>query len=256
MIELFYSRKDHQITPALQEVFKLALKETPTTLEEAISLAQKNFLRPSNKERWELKDGFILWWKKRAFLSLFEGLGMLTPIKPLKKTYDGILLLGADAHDFTHRLSYLLSLKVKAKKVFLLTGERPLTKEEVNHLKSKGITLAHQREDDMIEALFPKEIDHTIVSCANHPDGTRVNTYDTLKKWIDKYATGGKYLIVSNQPFAYYQFLIACKAAQNSPLDISFDIAAPTKLSNKAPVSIGLDSIARILFELEKIKDH
>ena len=252
MLEKFYSRKTHSISPALAELFELTTKEKPTTLKEAIALSQTHFLRPKDKERWELKDCLSYKIKKRSFDKLLLKLGLLAPITPTKKNYDSILLLGAETSDFIHRLSFLRSLDVKSNQLYLLTGKRVLCPKEIKILKKLHIHLPENREDFMMEALFPKEINHTIISCPNHADLTRVNTADTIIKWMEKYGNSRKNLLISTQPFANYQLVLAKNITKASDQDIVFDIAAPERLTKYSSVSIALDTIARILYELEK----
>lgn len=256
MIEKFWDIHQKKPSQALKNLLlRSGIKEIPSSLPETLQVAQKAFLRPHHVERWELHDKWKYFFYKKRFLQDFQSLGLTDEIPPLFKSYESLLILGGSTSDFIARLQFALSLPIHIKSVYLLSGERPLTKDEYRILYTYKNTALPKTEDQMMDFLFkrlvPKEMSYRAVVCPMHAND-RPTTKDTIEAWLQTNPNKGHHLLISNQPFGYYQLLASNAILKKQRHDIQFDLAACRFDKTALPISAGLDTIARILYEINE----
>ena len=235
-----------------------ALSELATTLgipEDAnfIQETQNRWLR-KNQERWELSElssdhkKFVIDWAIRE--------GLFASWKPLLKTYDKALILGATTSRMQMRLDYLKELweeGVRFKEIVWLTGDRPLNPLADNLLDraSNESQAAHVIWE---ETALPKEMSNLSASFIAVPmkiEGAslkRPNTEDTILEWLKVSSEPCTALFVSDQPFCGYQFAVINTCL---PDTIQFDLVGQGVDPNSHPsaAAITLDSIARWIYQ-------
>ena len=249
MIEKFWNKTKQRPTDTLCRVFKLASLPSPHSLLELTKLAQQNFMRPTKKKRWDLHDSIKYLLQTKSYFKAFRNLGLIDPILPSHQDYESLLILGTGTFDFLNRLHYGLQLPFSNKTIYLLAGERPLNKKEMRRLP-RGLTTENQMMEYFAHEKIPKNRPWQMISVPMKEQG-RPNTKDTIIAWLQTNPARGRHLLVSSQPFGLYQYLVS-KDALSSDTSIAFDIAASSSVGNNQ-VTIYLDTIARILFELCKI---
>jgi hypothetical protein len=239
MLERFW--KNNAPTPPMARILHLSCLPTPSSFDSLVSLAQRYFLRPKGKERFELRDTFSQFFHRRAFHKEFHALGLIEPIYPSFSEYASILLLGTSYFDMIERIRFFLSLDVKAAHIFFLTGKRPLAKWEIKALK----VFIPPFEDFMVQELakrLPPSFSYSFV-ISTMKGKERPTTKDTFLDWLRQNPPFERTLLISNQPYGEYQRLIA-----SSLSPIKFDIAASLPCEKKETVAIYLDTIARTLY--------
>src|SRR5579872_5654372 len=114
-------------TPALLKLLKEAHIHHDGTLQSILTETQNVWLRPTNKERWEITDTPSL--TSDILEPLLEDLHLIYPIQPTKNYYDYALLLGSTIEDMRNRLGYLISLwqnGIRFNSIIILASQRPL----------------------------------------------------------------------------------------------------------------------------------
>ena len=243
--------QDHRLDPTALTALASALGIPPD--KDIIVETQKHWLRKPGQERWEMSELtadqklFVLNWAAKN--------GLFSPWKPLEKTYDKALILGATTSRMQMRLDYLKQLwdeGIRFDKIVWLTGDRPLDKrvDGLTDRCSNESVAAHiiWEETDLPPAMrslpvvfiaMPMKIEGSSVS--------RPNTEDTIVAWLHTEPQPCKALFISDQPFCGYQFAII-KASL--PSEFLFDLvgqgADPS--SHPAAAAITLDSIARWIY--------
>lgn len=250
MLELFYDRKQKEFTPPLQQIFLKITGKVPSSLNEARAMSQDYFLRPNGYDRHDLRDTLSHFLQRRRFRCLFRQLGLVDALLPKRDHYDQVIIFGSDAKALLHRIRFFQSLSCTYDRVILLTGERILHPQEIHFLAKRHIVLTNQDEIEMARSLWPCQIPYTCLAATKKKGNPRAITRDAVAHWINKEETQGHHLLISHQPFAFYQYLVTTNLAYRSSLNAAFDIAAPARFTNQGEVAVTLDTIARILFEI------
>src|SRR6185295_17180817 len=97
------------------------------TLQSILTETQKVWLRPADKERWEIADTASI--TSNILEPLLEALHLVHPIQPTKNYYNYALLLGSSIEDMRNRLGYLISLwqhGIRFDSIIILASQRPL----------------------------------------------------------------------------------------------------------------------------------
>jgi hypothetical protein len=204
--------------------------------EALIAMTQKEWLRQAGKERWEIEDYKLDTGTKELLLSLFNDLCCCQEVRPTKKKYKGIIILGGILQRVCIRYAYLKKLwqeGVRADAIFLFGGERPMDKKfekacsflglrdneflPMSSVRWENCLPLPTNEAQMMQwvmklADLPQELRavpvHTITSRMKiAPDGSakRPTTGDTFNDWGREYNPEGDYLVISSQPFIGYQ---------------------------------------------------
>ena len=222
---------------------------------------QKRWLRKAGQERWEIAELPI---DQRLFvLNWATEQGLFASWKPLCKTYDKALILGATTSRMQMRLDYLKQLwdeGTRFSEIVWLTGER-LLDTQVDNLTDRCRTESEAAHILWEETALPHEMRSLPVIFIAAPmksDGVslkRPNTQDTIVSWLTTAPQPCKVLFVSNQPFCGYQFAVvnACL-----PEQFQFDVVGPgTDPTNQSAIAaITLDTIARWLYQSSIKKDY
>lgn len=234
-------------TNALKELFQLELSLPNPQKEDFLSLSQRHFLRKAKKERYSLHNTIRQYLKKKEYYSIFDKLHLMEEIAPESSTYDGFIILGTTYKDFKRRLKHFLSLNLDGP-IFLLAGERALSKRE--RLQT-SLNLA--TEDAMIQMcannMLPTTASWNLLMTPQKTTN-RPTTEDTFHTFLHASPPQGKYLIVSSQPFAEYQHLVANRVLKEEKSSLEFDITAPASEKGLA-IPIYLDTTSRILYEYD-----
>jgi len=212
----------------------LDLLKTPHdgSLQSIVTATQKAWLRQSGKERWQVDE---LYPEMRETLTpYFKELGLFDEIKPSKKHYDYIVLLGSTVSSFRDKMAHMITLwqrGIRFNQVIMLGSERKLdpiieSKEILLdaqnpylpvradwHYDSKPITTEYEMLKMVYDqADLPAELRAIPVTTINapntiNPDGAvkRATTDDTIFAWLKENPTPGSSLFISHQPFIWYQ---------------------------------------------------
>ncbi|PIS02575.1 MAG: hypothetical protein COT85_04635 [Chlamydiae bacterium CG10_big_fil_rev_8_21_14_0_10_42_34] len=243
--------QDHKIDPtALAElVSSLGISEDADLIQET----QKQWLR-KNQERWEVAELSLS--QKNLVLDWATKQGLFAAWKPLYKSYDKALILGATTHKMQSRLDYLKQLweqGVRFKEVVWLTGDRPLD-PRVDGLLDRANNESEAAHIIWEEANLPEDLHNlpsVFVAIPMKAEGStlkRPNTEDTIIGWLKIAPETCTALFVSDQPFCGYQFAVikACL-----PESVQFDLVGQgvDPRSHPSAAAITLDSIARWLYQ-------
>ena len=237
------------------------------TLEGVLKKTQEKWLRPRGKERWESKgdDKSQL---KKFVLPILTRLKMVHDIKPSKKYYDSILILGATSKRMEARINYFFQVakdnNLKFKEVFLLSGERPLNRD-VDFLESMPELLNDcQYEACAMEKIWMRDshvngfesVPYTLIDTkATIKEGRtlRPTTVDTVFAWLDQTnPVRSSCLAISNNPYIGYQnasIVYALKASKKSDIDVE---TIGDKASESTSLSLYYDSLARWFYFIFK----
>lgn len=255
--------KANQPTPPLKEILKLTHIDE-TELARIVEKTQKKWLLSG--ERSMAADSPELKAIQTALLQHAEKLQMRRTIEPKNKVFSSVLILGAKIAPFEKRLKSALdrigSREISIDSLCILSGERKLDQDEIDALKAMGCQALDERE--MMEFIANKRIaeyrkeqhkcppDFTvyIIKAPKKEGAARATAEDTLKAWqqADKSCSKAPLLVVSSQPYGYYQLLITQASLLNKTLDL---LAVETSESRAV---IYLDTLARILFTIDKNK--
>ena len=257
-IELFTSNGSaHPTLSNLLQTFAI----TATTPEEIVKETQKAWLRPAGKERWEVDD--VYGSRKAELMPLFKELGLVEEIKPLCKSYDYLLLMGALYGRAKSRLEYAVSLAclgINFHTIVILGSERSLNAQQEPESLFYGNDIP-KTEFQMMEWLFehtlmPLDMYQSTVIKVNSPNKIdaqgktqRATTADTIDQFLAGNFKPGSCLVISNQPHVEYQ---ASVTRLLLPATYSVE-GAGHGLSEKAPVSEILDALARWIYQEEKL---
>ncbi len=157
--------------------------------------------------------------KRDAFEKQFQELGFLTQVKPQKHQFEHALLLGCSVQIMKQRIDTLINSNVAFEHLHLLAGERELTVTEIDYIKSldnHAVIASIKTEADASQWLFNfyqsknKFVGvkaHFVVSEHKLEKGQlrRANTEDTIRDWLSQNPHPKTTVIVSSQPFAFYQ---------------------------------------------------
>lgn len=252
------SQNTQCVTPALLKLLdKLDVKHQGT-LESIVEVTQKELLRKSTTERWEIgiseKDTHL-----KDILPFFKDFGMVEAKKPTLKKYHYAVILGSTFSSVLKRLSFLEQQwreGIRFDKIIILGGERQLTSVEKEELKSHGYSSIND-ERDMLEIACKlgltdkkiKKLPLKLIKASKKPHALRATTSDTVQAWLETQPEPGTALVVSTQPHILYQ-----EAVLKRLLPETFTIEG---VGNQAKpdllLGIYTDALARFLYECLEI---
>ena len=269
-----------QPTEALKAILAKGNVPHDGTRSSIIAQTQKLFIRPANKERYQLGDAYAD--RRAEFEPLLDILGMLGEVKPQRSSYDYVLINGGTIDSMRERLAYLCDLwqqGVRFNNLVLLSGERPLFAdiETDDVLEGKHQTILPVRADwQWNAAKKPKtemEALQMIYQQAQLPMGfrdipviavlspmkkdvqgvlRRPTTKDTYEQWMALKPQPGTCLLISSQPFVGYQDVVARCVI---PTAFTLETVGPKSNEKNGKISVMLDSLARWLYqEAELVK--
>lgn len=256
-------------TQALQSLLNLMEVDHDGTLASIVEETRKAWLRPPNKERWDIAE--IAPEKRPEALKLLDQLGCIKEAPPAKKDYDYAVLLGATVHRVRTRLSYLLDLHkagIRFKKIIMLGGARPLNPEIESETILRNFNYKNSKktwelkgplpttEMEMMRMVYdqmeiPKGLSCTSINTPMMDNGTRrPNRGDTITTWLSSKPKVGSYLFISNNPFIGYENAVArC----HIPKEYGIETAGP-RSSDDVKLSVHLDNLARWLYQEQEFR--
>lgn len=270
--------------------------QTPesVSIEELTALSQEKFLRPKAAERmdpisiqhYQQLLGTLSAGEKKELKKLFQKLGDVDPVLPQQKEFDYVLINGSTVPNMRTRIMFLASavqegtirLKPTTQIVFL-EGERPLFKTETPEVltnpapypkrlgwKAPAILPTDERDAAVMvwdQLDLPTELrNHTpvFVHAEKKPNAQRAETEDCVQKWAKKFSPQpGTALVVSSNPFVYYQLLVtevlfAKAGLGNMKLDAIGSESSYQAESLDVELGLMLDNLARTFYYLLKKK--
>lgn len=249
--------QDHTIDPtALSDLASaLGIPQDANIIEET----QKKWLRKPNQERWEMTE--LSSDQKKIVLNWAKKQGHFSAWTPIYKIYDKAFILGGTVPRMQMRLDFLKILweeGVRFNEIIWLTGDRPLD-NRIDGLLSLCRNESEAAKIIWDKASLPNDMHNLYVTFIPVPmktessSHTRPNREDTIIAWLKTNPGPCKALFVSEQPFCGHQFSILKKVL---PKDIEFEMVGPGVDSlddYPAVAAITLDSIARWIYEEEKV---
>lgn len=229
---------------------------------DANEYAQKNFLRPTGKERWQIEDTPEIQKHGPMIRKALSSLGFFQSVEPKDVEYQNVLLLGAATTRMHHRVSYFRQFtKLKFAKLYFLTGQRPLDKSFEHSVDVPNIDGAHT-ESGAARLIF----DHLVKSPKVKPiyvdtEGSRPTTQDTIIQWLKNKPRKGKTLIFSNNPYVPYQHsvivlrLLDNKFISKAEME-SIETVGQSDKPNNTQLRVLLDTFARTLFNEKLIVER
>ncbi|MBS0615485.1 MAG: hypothetical protein JSR58_02915 [Verrucomicrobia bacterium] len=199
------------ITPTLLDLLKTMEVSHDGTLPSIVQATQAKWLRPANKERWEVDELYAD--KREEILSAADKLGFIQEYAPQKKHYDYAIVLGAATGRMAKRVDHLAELYLKGirfDQVVVLTGARPLD-PKVDTLFEGCATESDAIRVIWKEANLPEGMRTIPVTFVDTPmiktakGERRPNTTDTIVDWMSRSPKVGSCLVISNQPYVRFQ---------------------------------------------------
>ncbi|MBM7073794.1 hypothetical protein JQC92_17425 [Shewanella sp. 202IG2-18] len=187
---------------------------------EMVSNAKNNFFYPVYKSQFS------------SLTNLFETLGLLSKLQPLKCDYQNILVLGSTVQNMRQRLESLKQQEISYKSVFILVGNRKLYQSERSFIDEmsalKRCDAICDTESDAANWLIKHQgygfhfSNIKVITAKNTYENGKertANTGDTIKAFLELNADTMTTLVVSSQPFGIYQ----CQFAKNEFMDAGRD---------------------------------
>ena len=231
--------------------------------------ATQRWRRAPGQERWQLADIKIDPNSEANAINMLREIGLIDELKPSKKEFDYVLLLGATVPRMQQRLEHLARLwqsGVRYKKLIFLTGQRPLTPEidkvdelianTSGHLATKDSRPATESEAAVMifqsTPLMPemRALPVQFMDTPRRWEQTywqRANTRDTLKTWMKNNPAPGSVLVMSEQPSAHYQQEVVRQELSEA---FNVDIAARAAAKDTR-LAILLDALALWLHNVQ-----
>lgn len=216
---------------------------------------EKLIYRAKGKERHDCEDSSFFRQHRTELIEALRDAGMIDEIKPARKHYDHVLLLGAIEGETAGRFEKMKQLweqGIRFDKIHMLGSERRLHPElepSSNTTGPEGTPVSTEMR--MMESHYydtksqwPSGLENVRifeVNTYNKAGGERPNTQDTVISWKNTHPEAGEVLVISSQPFSRYQ-----DAAVKSVLPSAFHVetvgdAAPQDIK----ISVALDTLAR-----------
>lgn len=205
-----------------------------------VELTQREWLRPAEKERWEVKDYVLPAYVREQFLQSFDALHCRTALYPQQKKYKAIVIFGAALKRVCTRIAYVMRLwqeGVRADEILccLVVNDHLIALLSASVILCvcrwmmclllmslcAGIIILPCNEAEMMlwvwsAAHLPPDLRALPVTLVNSRmkidekgNAKRPTTGDTLRDWVAEHALVGDYLGISNQPYAGYQDAVA-----------------------------------------------
>lgn len=280
----FVDSETGQPSYLLIDLFKILGLDHTGDLQSFYQISQKHFLRPKDRQRWEIVScNFDNQFENVH--EIFQEIGLIHEIKPKRKIYDNIFIHGAIFTLLRPRIKYLDKLwemGIRANNIIVICSDRPLSDVEnpitildptkstylfrddwkaPETLPTNQIEVSKLIWDQMItqEELRKKSVQFlTIPKIMDVKTGQLVryaNTQDTIEGWLNNNPHPGSILAISNNPYVGYQHaklrnvlykLNPQNVIEGSVGSIHFETVGFGSHSN-LPLIIYLDTIARWL---------
>ncbi|MBA2369769.1 MAG: hypothetical protein H0V82_12225 [Candidatus Protochlamydia sp.] len=241
--------------------------------------AQKNLLRQG--ERWQEQTSKFETLKLKIKPLLIE-LGFINASSPHFKEYQGAIVHGSLLQGVRLRLQYLVEQwkqGIRFSHLYFLSGERPLEAQQENEdlfMQDKDSPLKIRKgwsspiqfpktECEMMQLVWDqseipeemrKEVQTYFINAPMKKDMKsskllRPTTDDTVEYWLKTAPLYGRYLAVTNAPYANRQDLVVRAL---SPSDYSFETIA-SGAGEQEKMAILLDELARIIYQTKRLSE-
>ncbi len=222
------------------------------SLKSIVDATQKAWLRPADKERWEIADEY----KDRAdeLMPLLTNLELIKTINPAQTHYDGIIVPGSLANNMKHRLECACTLvkkhNLRTHTIIMLVGQRDLDAQQEHDYIEQGLHTETDVARFLVTSLdLPSHITISIIDTPKqitaHGAVRRPTTADTVQQFLKNNPQQGTYLIVSNNPYIGYQHTVF-----RTLLPSTFILEGVGKgIKNNESISVILDALARWLYQ-------
>lgn len=259
----FLLTENFELSPEFKNFFEF-LKLDPNeydTVEHANEYCQKHFVRPKNVERNNIPP-HKLDSKYDQLEPYFNSLQMIEAIPPSGQ-YKYLIFNGQSLAQMRRQMEFITKHKksFSYEKIVFAAGERvisnidegdPLYGREDVKLETDGAHL-------LLDQYFPGENGLVVHATTKGTNLVRPNTQSTIIEWMKTNPEPGPILMVSNNPFIGYQYLIWFKSLseygwfeKGGTLNMCGD---SIRKYRKNKVAVTLDNIARELFvEIEASK--
>lgn len=235
------------------------------TLADIVEKTQQQWLRKPGAERWEIES--VAFQNEAKIKEIFEQLGLLKDVKPLKSNYTYLLMLGALFSTMQKRFEYAIALwksGIRFESIVLLGSARPAVADQGENVAAflamsgkETIDNIPSTEAEMLQFIYqqsdmPQEMRELPVYLIDVPmlpksDGSmrRPTTADTIEWWLKTNPVAGTCLAISNQPYVWYQqSVLKTLLPQHYPIE-----TVGAQGQSNISVMLMLDTVARILYQ-------
>jgi hypothetical protein len=250
-----------EITPRMESLLKIFEYDCPKNLNALDTFMQTKFYRQG--ERWQTPKLFED--KKSEIISHLEAIGWIQNKQPKQIEYDYVFLMGAATPRMIARINYFLDLyesgKIKCKKIYFLTGERPLdTSIEKDSLWLNSPSIP-KNECEAAKILWNESCTkrgiHLPIEFINVPliqdeENRRhrnPSTQDTVNAWLQTSPQEGSILAISNQPYCAYQAEVIMYTIEKSNLwknPVNIDVTGDAE-KGVTSAAVHMDNVARYI---------
>ena len=257
--DLFFS-ENHRPTGELIDLLVLTgdikTKTQNLTANQVLNIAQKKWLRAKNQSRFDLASSYSEE-TEREILEIFNNWGFKNTVLPKIKQARGALLLGAlfgTARKRANFIKYMSKHGYDFETLWVLSGERVLRKNEKLNLDT-DILDERQMMRLVAQSELPEYFEEPkrvkFVESLKQPGQLRARTSDTLLDFLKLDPVSGDYFLISNQPFGYYQYLVAERILRRAAAKNNIRFLLAAEESGPYSAVLLLDMLARILYEFK-----
>lgn len=252
------------VCPQVTEILKLTDVQTDGTLSDIVAKTQALWLRKPGQYRWEMDK--LTTKHDQQLQKLFHEMHMYDEIKPIKKHYNYLMILGGLFKTMQQRLDFAINLYnsgITFDHIVLLASARTALPDKGEH-KEAFLSYSNQAalhkipetEAEMLQftydhANMPEAMKKISMQIINVPiqlndDGTlkRPTTQDTIIWWLKTNPQAGTCLAISNQPYVQFQHSVL-----HATLPQNFDVETVGYASKAQELAVMLDTLARILYQ-------
>lgn len=242
--------------PALRELLAYLQVKNDGTLSSMVQATQQAWVRPANKELWQLDD--LPEAQRAVVLNYAQRLGFIDEVKPVGTHYEFSLVLGGTINGMRNRIEYLRQQweqGTRFRHLVFLVSERPLDPTIETEAKEWG-TEGEAARQLWAQATLPtdlRNVDTTFIVTPLQHDAQggirRPSRADTLTAWKATNPVPGSCLLISSQPFVSFDQAIARNILSKDFFIETVGAAASTK---NLKATVVLDTIARWLYAVEQ----
>jgi hypothetical protein len=239
MVNLHQNNRPHS---ALINLFSVLGIPTNGSFSHLVMEAQKQLLRPKNKERWEI-DPLLFAEKREQLLPLLTELDCVNAIPPSPGHYHYLIIFGFVTIDVKEHLNYIAPFlnngTLTCDQAVILTSSLPIAPL----FKSRHTTEAELMVDAYQTSPL-SSLPYTLINVPMHAT-KRPTTQDTINGWLATAPTPGRALALSGQPFIRRQTSILQTLV---PTTFTITPSGPAAEPDLA-MGIYLDELARALYQ-------
>jgi hypothetical protein len=238
----------------LMELLKVMEVPHDGTFPSIVEATQKRWIRPTGKQRWEIKDT-LTEVQKKTVMDYCIKMGFFTEIKPSSQSYDYAILLGATVTPMKRQmahLAHLADLGIKFKQVILLSGPRlldPKVETIPDGCLTEGDAMAFVWKEHPLSKQIPWHHFQSPMMTTPEGDTRPPNRADTIHTWLASSPEPGRCFMISTQPYCIYQQLVAEHVL---PQVVKCETIGPAGTPSVQNPAVMLDTIARCLYMIQQ----